>query len=94
MTEREAFQQQVREQVQAAEHMVQDSFHLWSTLALSTTEMSFNLAEQSLRSSQEILSIYHRMYSDGVKTWQSYLSTFGETVQRATRAASNGTPRR
>ncbi len=93
MAERETFQQQVRDQMQAGEHMLQDAFRTWTALTLSAAETTFRVAEHNVRSSQELLTIYRRVYQDGVKTWQDYWQNIGESINRAAHAATEGTPR-
>ncbi len=96
MTQRDTLQEQMLEQTYVTEKTIKEGLHIWTMLTLSTMETVFDMAGYNLRSSQEMLATYHRLYQDGLRTWQKYLRNFAETLAHAIRdsyAHTNGVVR-
>jgi hypothetical protein len=94
MAEQKTAQHAVREQFKVAENVAENMLRAWSDLAATTTELTFESFEKSLRYSQdartqadrfanETLANYRRMYQDGLKTWQNYVQGVSEILNRA-----------
>jgi hypothetical protein len=94
MAEQKTAQQTVREQYKVAENVAENMLRAWSDLAATTTELTFESFEKSLRYSQEAraqadrlaneaLTNYRRMYQDGLKTWQNYIQGVSEILNRS-----------
>ncbi len=94
MAEQKNAQQTVREQYKVAENVAENMMRAWSDLAATTTELTFESFEKSLHYNQqaraqvdrlvsEALTNYHRMYEDGLKTWQGYVQGVREILNRS-----------
>jgi hypothetical protein len=84
MAEQKTAQQQVREQYKVAENVAENMLRGLNDLTETTTTLTFDVIEQSLRYNQEAraqadralqeaIGSYRRMYQEGLKTWQSYV---------------------
>ena len=93
MAEQKTAQQQAREQFKVAENNAQSMLRVWNEALFTTTELTFDVTERSLRYNQELrsqtertlnetLASYHGLYRDGLKAWQGYVQGLGEVVSR------------
>jgi hypothetical protein len=93
MAEQKTAQQTVREQYKVAENMAENMLRVWSDLAATTSELTFESFEKSVHYSQEAraqadrlateaLTNYRRMYQDGFKAWQGYVQGVSEILNR------------
>lgn len=97
MTQRETAPHLVREQIQAVDSILHEDLETWSRLELAVADLTFDLAQQSLRANLELLPTYRQMYQDGFKTWQRWLGLVGETMMMPARSfytPSNGATKR
>jgi hypothetical protein len=93
MAEQKTAQQQAREQFKVAENNAQSMLRVWNEALFTTTELTFDMTERSLRYNQELrgqsertlneaLASYRALYHDGLKTWQSYLQGLNDIASR------------
>ena len=94
MAEQKTAQQTAREQYKVAENVAENMLRAWGDLAATTTEFTLENAEKSLHYSQEAraqadrlaseaLANYRRIYQDGLKSWQGYLQSVGQVLNRS-----------
>src|SRR3954454_1917509 len=92
----EKVEETTRRYMREAEDAAQDAFRVGNDLMTTGINYYFDSFSKLMRQSMELtnyaqratddmLSIYRRMYSDGIKTWQEYSNDVNKIVVRPTR---------
>lgn len=94
MTEQETIQHAMREQYKVAESFAENVLRAWTDMATTTTQFAFDRFEKNLRYAQETraqadqvvqetLTNYHRLYQEGLKSWQGYVQGINDILARS-----------
>lgn len=100
MAEQTTAQKQLFEQYQIFENAFLGGVRAWNSMVTATTEITFDMAQKNLQYGQQLRSqadrnvedtivAYRKLYEDGLKTWQSYVTDVNAALIHSMDALKN-----
>jgi uncharacterized protein Yka (UPF0111/DUF47 family) len=89
----EKIEETARKYMRQAEDVAEDTFRAYNELMATTTKYYFDTLDRTVRETMEItknaehnveemMTIYRRVYTEGIKSWQTYFNEINKLIVR------------
>jgi hypothetical protein len=89
----EKVEETARKYMRQAEDVAEDTFRAYNELMATTTKQYFDTLDRTVRetmgitttaqhATEEMMTIYRRVFTEGIKSWQTYFNEINKMVPR------------